>query len=194
MKKIIFVFALGMLFSCGDDSENPQPSAEAEAISLMKVQDKSTLSSAQIKKIVKHLDEKPENSRYLAVGNASKERQIHSEISKNTAKTAEYTMDQYWQLIPMQTASADYRAFLQLTDWQSDPTRAVYEWTMLYNALDLFDLASVENFELWNNGSGSQYLYLYTIKSAAHRYSYIRGYSNGIAWNETNNTVFPLCL
>lgn len=31
MKKIIFVFALGILFSCGDDSENPQPSAEAEA-------------------------------------------------------------------------------------------------------------------------------------------------------------------
>ncbi|CAD0002460.1 hypothetical protein [Flavobacterium chungangense] len=187
MKKIISIFILGMLLSCTSDGEQSNKSAEAEAIRLMKVPDKSTLSLSEVKKIVKYLDEKPEDSKYLKGEDISKKEPIVN--SKNSAKTADYTMSDYMQIAPFPTNSADFGASVELSDWQTSVTRVKFQWTMLYNINGLFSVYSLENFEVYNLGPSTQYLTLYSIKSVYHGFSYMSGNSGPLSWTETNHNV-----
>lgn len=112
MKKITCLFVLGILFSCASETEVPQASADAEIIRLMKTPDKNTLTHDEIRKIVAHLDKKPEDSKYLASEPISKKKPVKT-LDPKAAKR-EYTIEDYMQVEVVPQNAPDYKATLQM--------------------------------------------------------------------------------
>lgn len=190
MKKIIFTFALGMMFACSDETGSTQPSEDTAVIKLMKTTDKSTLSQSQLEEIVNYLDKKPEDSKYLIVEGISKDIPKGRISSKTEAVSAEAPIGQLMQIVAV-TGTVDNGASAGLSSY-GGRWRVVYNWTVAENAFGLFDITSTENIDvddMGRNGLGGNVMY--SIRSVTHGGSYIRGVFGPLSWRETSYNNVP---
>jgi hypothetical protein len=192
MKKIILIFALGMMFSCSNETENPNASEDAAVISLMKTSDKSTLSHSQLQEIVKYLDRKPGDAKYLIAEGISKDISKDRISSKAQSVSTEVPIDQYMHIIPV-TGTVDYGASVSVSPYGPPGRwRVVYNWTVAENVFGFFDITSTENVDVIDYGrNGLGGAVIYSIDSVTHGGSYIRGVFGPLSWRETSYNNVP---
>ncbi|WP_134140509.1 hypothetical protein [Flavobacterium sp. S87F.05.LMB.W.Kidney.N] len=157
----------------------------------MRTPDKSTLSQSERQLIVNHLDKKPEDYKYLIEGSSSNATIKINSDSKNSAKTASYTIGEYMQLQPQNQSEPDYGASVELDNFSGGLQRLIYRWTILKNALGLFNLISQENLMVGDNGPLSPFQGRYSIYSAQHQASYLSGDYGPLGWSETSSSTAP---
>lgn len=116
MKKFFSILTLGMLFSCANEAETTQASTDDEIIKLMKTPDKSTLTEAQIKRILYYLEKHPENSKYLITEDISNfpKPPVMTPGLKERMKTGKYILEDYLQIETVPQGAPDYGATLQI--------------------------------------------------------------------------------
>lgn len=188
MKRIISILVLGMLFSCTSETESPQASADAAIIRLMKTPDKNSLSLAERKSILEHLEKNPLDVKYLMPeGYAADSHQVKPN-SRITAKTADYTPGEYMMVRVFPEGGPDFGGSIEITG-MGGFERLIYRWTLAQNLLGLFDIMSYENLTVYNNGPLGTYNYSYNIQSAYHVGSGLTGNSGGLGWSETGRNV-----
>lgn len=188
MKKIILLLVAGALFSCSNETETAQDSADAAIIRLMKTPDKNTLSLAERKSILEHLEKNPQDVKYFIVGGVPKDIPARKPGSAITAKTANYTPGEYMMVQLHQPGTADFGASVQVTDI-GPYTELVYGWTIASNLLGIFGIMSYERLMLFDNGPLGYYNFSYKIVSASHLGSGLRGQYGPLGWQETNRNV-----
>lgn len=191
MKKIITILAFCTLLSCSEEKDGADLSTDAAVIKLMKTPDKSTLSKAELKTIVKYLDKKPEDSKYLMTDGILKDTSAVNSNLKNSAKIAEYTMADYMQIMVLPSNSPDFKASVDMSNFGAGRIKITYVWTILSNAAGLFDVFSQENFIVTDSGPLAPYLKQYTIEQSNHVGSFIKGNSGPIGWVQTNYSFVP---
>lgn len=188
MKKIISILAAGILFSCSNETETAQASADAAIIRLMKTPDKNSLTVTERKEILEHLEKNPQDIKYLMRQGNTKDPRTENQDRRLTAKTAEYTPGDYFNVRPFPSNSADFGASVEIRGTSGYKT-LIYGWTMAYNLLGLFDIKSYENLTVADNGPLGAYNYSYQIVSAYHAGSGLTYTSAPVGWSETGRNV-----
>lgn len=190
MKKIITIFTLCVLFSCSEEN-NSGTSSDADAIALLKIEDKSNFTDKQFRTMVDYLDKHPQKQIPGEVRRSSK---ISGSLT-NTAVTgksqiaaAEPNLGEYMAVYPYTSPADDY-ASVDLTR-QGSFYDLVYKWTVGENALGFYRIMSREYVRA-QDGQRDATGQIWTIMLVSHAGSYLEGIYGPLSWLEHSHANTP---